>query len=368
MNCRQMEEKISLYCEGLLEGDELWAAEEHLRHCEECRKLAEELSQLLALTAEIPEVPVPEEFDARLSAALAAEGARIRAEQAASAAAPRKRKPWKAACAVAACFIICFAVVSMAQDGGLSLPSNMAIGGAGSPEVSADAAAPEAPSAAPEAAEDMFDMAVSDSAAAPAPPAPAPEPEAPAGDDFMIYNESLDAGAAPFPGVFNGLSTVSDRGYEPKHMAQADAASGQLMDYMVQAMNDGNALAFHYALNPQPATQEVPEAFEVQSSVECLNDVLAVLGSGTVAYERVGGLLTVDGIYYRLYTLEEDIAAPEEGTDMKNGLTDGSERVEEEPANEVQVVVRMTALGLDADFVPVDTEEGTNDDQTTGNH
>ena len=184
MNCRQMEEKITLYCEGLLEGDELWAAEEHLRNCEACRKLAEEMSEILRLTAEIPEEPIPEGFDERLSAALALEGARIRAEQAAAPAKSRKRKPWRAACAVAACFIICFAVVAMAQDGQLSLPTDMVQGGASAPEAAYDG-----------------EKIAADCAAAPAPsPEAAPEaaaPEAPAGAPDAVSDPYMGASGTP---------------------------------------------------------------------------------------------------------------------------------------------------------------------------
>ena len=112
--------------------------------------------------------------------------------------------------------------------------------------------------------------------------------------------------------------------------------------------------------------QTYHEASSIQASVECLNQLASILGSGTVAYERVGGLLTVDGITYRLYTLENDMDAGFPADNPEEGFYDGI--VQEDAPAEVQVIVRWTPEGLKAEFVPLTAEEEGNGDQETGNH
>ena len=157
-------------------------------------------------------------------------------------------------------------------------------------------------------------------------------------------------------------------------MAEADAATALMMDEIVLAMNNGDAEAFHNARFLPAAEAEMKgdtlktyyDASSIQTSVECLNDLVGILGSGTIAYERVGGLLTVDGITYRLYTLEEETEADVPAAEPEEDNFDYY--VQEDDVADVHAIVRWTSEGLMVEFVPQTTEEEVDDGQTTGNH
>ncbi|MBE6030374.1 MAG: hypothetical protein E7225_02085 [Clostridiales bacterium] len=70
MNCKQVRENLSLYIDNLIDEEEAIALEAHLKECSACRKEYEELLHITEILADIPEVELPREFDARLHAAL----------------------------------------------------------------------------------------------------------------------------------------------------------------------------------------------------------------------------------------------------------------------------------------------------------
>ncbi|MBQ3123146.1 MAG: zf-HC2 domain-containing protein [Firmicutes bacterium] len=70
MNCKQVRENLSLYIDNLIDEEEAVVIAAHLAECSACRKEYEELLHITEILSDIPELELPDEFDARLHAAL----------------------------------------------------------------------------------------------------------------------------------------------------------------------------------------------------------------------------------------------------------------------------------------------------------
>lgn len=81
MTCREFEEQANLYLDGLLEEEEARRVEEHIALCPECKKLFEELSRVVEALGSLEELPLPDDFEAKLAEKLTP--------------APKKRSLWR---------------------------------------------------------------------------------------------------------------------------------------------------------------------------------------------------------------------------------------------------------------------------------
>lgn len=66
MRCRKVRSFLSAYCRDELTGRRQAAVSEHLLDCESCRAEEEVYRQMYAATAELPDEPISEAFNARL--------------------------------------------------------------------------------------------------------------------------------------------------------------------------------------------------------------------------------------------------------------------------------------------------------------
>ena len=66
MNCKDMNELLSLYIDNELSDTERKGFEDHLEACEACRHEVEEISQLVHACCEIEEAELPEGFKQEL--------------------------------------------------------------------------------------------------------------------------------------------------------------------------------------------------------------------------------------------------------------------------------------------------------------
>jgi len=67
-NCKDIEDSLPLYAEGLLSDAERKAVEEHLAECTDCSKAMADLQKVAAMTQRLPEVEVPPWFKQRIMA------------------------------------------------------------------------------------------------------------------------------------------------------------------------------------------------------------------------------------------------------------------------------------------------------------
>lgn len=68
-------EALADFAEGILDDATATSTEEHLAHCDECRRRAAEVAEVSRVLARAPTPPMPDHLVARLDAALAAEAA-----------------------------------------------------------------------------------------------------------------------------------------------------------------------------------------------------------------------------------------------------------------------------------------------------
>ncbi len=67
-NCKNIENSLPLYAEGLLSDTEKKAVEEHLAECADCSKALTDLKKVTAMTQRLPEVDPPHWFKQRIMA------------------------------------------------------------------------------------------------------------------------------------------------------------------------------------------------------------------------------------------------------------------------------------------------------------
>lgn len=72
MKCNEIRELLSLYIDNMLEDELKSEVEKHIAFCPECKKEYEELKELSQILSDLPEVPLPENFDQRIHDALVA--------------------------------------------------------------------------------------------------------------------------------------------------------------------------------------------------------------------------------------------------------------------------------------------------------
>ena len=107
VKCREVQEKLSLYLDGMLPDKEREQIKSHLYFCEECRSEFDTLLELHSLLADMPQASLPKDFDQNLRYALENPGRMI----------PLK-KGYKRYGAVAAMFVImAVTVVSLSLSG-----------------------------------------------------------------------------------------------------------------------------------------------------------------------------------------------------------------------------------------------------------
>jgi anti-sigma factor RsiW len=70
LHCGEVLADLSEHLDGRLSGEGASRIEEHLRGCEECRRLGEEVSEVVRALRELPEDPLSPEIEARLLARL----------------------------------------------------------------------------------------------------------------------------------------------------------------------------------------------------------------------------------------------------------------------------------------------------------
>jgi hypothetical protein len=107
-------EALADFAEGILDDATATSTEEHLAHCDECRRRAAEVAEVSRVLARAPTPPMPDHLVARLDAALAAEAA-------AHAPAHRHQRRYQLMAAAAAAVVLVgggAAAVRMAVDDG----------------------------------------------------------------------------------------------------------------------------------------------------------------------------------------------------------------------------------------------------------
>ena len=72
MKCNEIRELLSIYIDDMLEDELKSEVEKHIAFCPECKKEYEELKKLSQILSDLPEVPLPENFDQRIHDALVA--------------------------------------------------------------------------------------------------------------------------------------------------------------------------------------------------------------------------------------------------------------------------------------------------------
>lgn len=112
ITCEDARERMSYYLDGILADEEILEFEAHLSICADCRKEVDQLSQLVGILNEIPEVPVPDRFELNFKRALHNEIAAQKTEKNTV-----KRWHWKSMSAVAAVMVIGVLSYGMLQNG-----------------------------------------------------------------------------------------------------------------------------------------------------------------------------------------------------------------------------------------------------------
>ena len=95
MNCREFNEKLSLYIDNELEDNEKNEFDLHLNKCDECKKSYEEMIKILQLTSEVEDKDLPENYKSSLRSKLELE---IKEN--------KKKLNFKLLTSVAACFLL----------------------------------------------------------------------------------------------------------------------------------------------------------------------------------------------------------------------------------------------------------------------
>lgn len=118
ITCIQVRERMTDYIDGALEPQDQAAFLAHIRQCPACRQEAEQLSALVGSLREIPQVPVPDSFDVRLTQALKEEMTvvSLSAKADKNSNNPKKRR-WKAMSAAAAVLLVGLLSITMFEDG-----------------------------------------------------------------------------------------------------------------------------------------------------------------------------------------------------------------------------------------------------------
>lgn len=73
MNCNEVREWMSLYIDHMLDEEQMDSMKNHLDTCDACRCELNELRNIAQLLQEVPDLPVPEEFDQLLRRAIQSE-------------------------------------------------------------------------------------------------------------------------------------------------------------------------------------------------------------------------------------------------------------------------------------------------------
>ena len=81
MTCHEFEEQANLYIDGLLDEEAACRVEEHMAACPECKKMYEQLIQVVEALGSLEDLPLPEGFEDALAAKLTP--------------APKKRSLWR---------------------------------------------------------------------------------------------------------------------------------------------------------------------------------------------------------------------------------------------------------------------------------
>lgn len=116
ITCAQAAELMTDYIDGTLDPQGRADFLAHMEQCSDCKEKADQLSFLVNSLRDIPQVPVPDGFDARLSQALKAEKTVVPFAAAKADKKPAKRR-WKAMSAVAAVLLVGVVSLTMFEDG-----------------------------------------------------------------------------------------------------------------------------------------------------------------------------------------------------------------------------------------------------------